>query len=93
MSVARSELESLLPPAATCRVSVGLAGRLDDWRPAIDLAPYQSGERLLAALAFARQYAPEFQQAFAGLLVVEGLFQRVGELVDNGLGRVFRGEQ
>src|SRR5439155_4652765 len=73
--------------------SVRWAGRLDDRRPALDLALDQAREWLLTALGLARQHAAEFQQPFARLLVVERLVERVRELVENRLRRAFGREQ
>src|SRR5262249_27973778 len=75
------------------QASVRGAGRLDDRRPARDLALDQAGQRLLATTCLVRQHAPELEQSFARLFVVERLVERVGELVEHRLGRVFRGEE
>ena len=53
--------------------------------------------RLLAGAAttapgLGRQHTSELEQSFAGLLVVERLVERIGELIEDGLGRIFRGE-
>src|SRR5262249_14646396 len=75
------------------RLSVHRPGRLDDRRPARDLALDQTGQRLLAATGLVRQHAAELEQALARVLIVERLVERIGELVEHWLWRRLGGEQ
>src|SRR4030095_16984216 len=55
--------------------------RLDDWRPASNLALHQRVELLLASLCLTRNIGADVEQALAHVLVVQCLVERVGELV------------
>jgi len=81
--------------STTCeykRQSVGPAA-LDDRRPARDLALDQGGKGLLAASRLVREHASQLEQSFARQFVVERLVERIAELIEDGLGCVFRGEE
>src|SRR5262245_62525140 len=75
------------------RWSVQRTGRLDDRRPARDLALHQFEQRLLATLWLVGDHAAELQKPLARGLVVERLVEGVAELVDDGLGRGLGREQ
>ena len=76
-----------LTPLLHNRASV--ADRLEDRRPAGDLALDQRGERLWPATVLAGNVAAEFQQPLARGLVVERLVEGGRQLVEIGLGVPF----
>src|SRR5947207_2949948 len=55
--------------------------RLDDWRPTGNFALHQHSERLLTSLCLARNVTADIDQAFAHVVVVQCLIQRVGKPV------------
>src|SRR5271165_7513854 len=61
--------------------------RLDDRRPARDLAFDQGGELLLAAPGFLGNFAAELDEVPARILVIERLVEREGQLVEHRFGR------
>src|SRR5262249_13114930 len=67
--------------------------RLDDRRPAFDLALDQGEQRRLAAPRFIRNVKRDLGQALARIGVVKRLIERVGELVEDRLGGRPWGEQ
>src|SRR5262245_23102583 len=68
-------------------------GRVDDGRPARNLALDQREERLRPALRLGGDVTAQHVEALARRLVVERLVERVGQLVDDRLRRVLGGEQ
>src|SRR5437762_9075993 len=67
--------------------------RLDDRRPAGDVAPHRRGKRLRASHVLVRDVAAKFEQALARILVIQRLVEGVAQLVENRLRGSLRRKQ
>src|SRR5262245_52369653 len=67
--------------------------RVDDRRPAGDLALDERRERLLSALGFVRNVATQIEQPLARVIVIERLVERVRELVEDRFRRPLGSKQ
>src|SRR5262245_35992222 len=61
--------------------------RLDNLRPASDVALHESGKRLLTAARLVRDFEDEVDEPLAPVLVVQSLVEGIGEFVEDRFRR------